>query len=231
MADDDEDPPPLRVVSNNPNARNDRRTAEAKERVQNAFARFAAALLRTMAGSDSEAIYLFRRLSDFVQEHRDFNAISGQWLTGYDLKEALRLPEADLDSSAEDWAYRRWTREHGLDVIVQGALRLAAHKVLGERPHFGGKHSEDVIKQGIEILEELKQHPLEPMKSAPTENRKEIDLGPSVEEKASWRRRKQGFGAEDLKELRRAIKAKDEKRIVELTSKIGRPSFDDKPPE
>ena len=35
-----------------------------------------------------------------------------------------------------------------MDVIVQGALRLAAHKVLGESPHFGGKYSEEVIQAG-----------------------------------------------------------------------------------
>jgi len=38
---------------------------------------------------------------------------------------------------------------------MQGALRLAAHKILGERPHFGGKYSEEVIEQGIKLLEEL----------------------------------------------------------------------------
>jgi hypothetical protein len=41
------------------------------------------------------------------------------------------------------------------------------------------------------------------------------------------RTRAQGFSQEDLKELRKAIKAKDKKRIAELTSKIGNPSFDE----
>jgi hypothetical protein len=54
-----------------------------------------------------------------------------------------------------EMGYRHWLREHGLDVIVQGALRLAARKVLGERPHFGGKYSEDVIEAGMRTLEEL----------------------------------------------------------------------------
>jgi len=40
-------------------------------------------------------------------------------------------------------------------------------------------------------------------------------------------RQRRGFGQEDLRELRKAIKAKDSKRIAELTSKIGSPSFDD----
>jgi len=42
---------------------------------------------------------------------------------------------------------------------MQGALRLAAHKILGERPHFGGKYSEEVIEQGIKLLEELNRPP------------------------------------------------------------------------
>jgi hypothetical protein len=40
-------------------------------------------------------------------------------------------------------------------------------------------------------------------------------------------RRAKGFGQEDLKEFRKAIKAKDAKKIAELVAKIGRPSVDD----
>jgi hypothetical protein len=39
--------------------------------------------------------------------------------------------------------------------------------------------------------------------------------------------RDRGFNAGDLKELRKAIKAKDEKKIAELTAKIGQPSKKD----
>lgn len=46
-----------------------------------------------------------------------------------------------------------WLRERGMERIVQGALRLAAHQLLGERPHFGGKYSERVIEQGIDSIE------------------------------------------------------------------------------
>jgi hypothetical protein len=38
--------------------------------------------------------------------------------------------------------------------------------------------------------------------------------------------RSERFGPDDLKELRKAIKAGDKKRISELTAKIGKPSFD-----
>jgi hypothetical protein len=36
--------------------------------------------------------------------------------------------------------------------IVQGALRLAAHQALGERPHFGGKYSTRLIESGINAV-------------------------------------------------------------------------------
>jgi hypothetical protein len=126
---------------------------------------------------------------------------------------------------------------------VQGVLRLAAHKVLGERPHFGGKHSEHVIEDGIKTLEGNNILP-------------RLDLN---QDRRTWRQvgtilisvlrhprrgqsqaaheivhkstravgQRQGFGPKELKELRKAIKAKDQKRIDELTSKIGKPSFDD----
>jgi hypothetical protein len=39
---------------------------------------------------------------------------------------------------------------YGVEQIIQGALRLAAHGVLRERPHFGGKYSTELIKRGVD---------------------------------------------------------------------------------
>ena len=79
---DDEKPPPLRVVSENPNARTDRQIAWAKQEAQRALSQFVAALLRTMAGSGSEANYLIQRLSHFIDALKELNAVSGSWLGG-----------------------------------------------------------------------------------------------------------------------------------------------------
>ncbi|MEY9494518.1 hypothetical protein ABIF33_003538 [Bradyrhizobium elkanii] len=129
----------------------------AKNDVDRTLAEFSAALLRTMAGSESESVYLMHRLIDFLDAHNKFSEVMGRGLTAAELEGFLRLPKAELDYSDEDWRHRRWLREHGMDVIVKGALRLAAHKILGEEPHFGGKYSEDVIERGIKTLEELKR--------------------------------------------------------------------------
>lgn len=256
MSDDHDDngeekPPKLRVVSDNPNARAERQIELAKSGVQDALSQFAAALLRTMAGNDTEAAYLIRRLALVVEAINKFEKQSDRGMSAAELQQALRLPEAEMNYSAgDDWRERRWLRDHGMDVIVKGALRLAAHKVLGEEPAFGGMHSERVIEEGIKTLEELKR-PLPPPKPRPRQTKQpagswdDLDLGvptqkpkrkfgerlgPPPASKASAQRpprRRAGFDESDLKELRKAIKARDDKRIAELTAKIGRPASDD----
>lgn len=250
-SDDDnneEQSPKLRLVSANPNARADRQIELAKSEVQNALSQFAAALLRTMAGNDTEAVYLIRRLALLVEAINKFEKQADRGMSAAELQEALCLPQAEMDHSADDdWRYRRWRREDGFDDIVKGALRLAAHKLLGEDPAFGGMHSERVIERGIKTLEELKRPP-PPKKPQPQIKKRlaaswdDVDLGPPETPKrrlgerlaaaidASHRRganRSSGFNHADLKELRRAIKAKDDKRIAELTAKIGRPTFEE----
>jgi hypothetical protein len=225
---DDGKPPLLKVVSENPNAHIDRQIAQAKAHAQRALSQFSAALLRIIAGSGSEAAFLIRRLSLFIDAQKALYAASGQWLTPLELEEALRLPRADVDPSpSENWSERRWLREDGLELIVQGALRLAAHHLLDEPPAFGGMHSERVIMDGIKTLEELKRPaPPPPKRQGAAHDWNDVDLGPSKIKPAPKRAQRREFSQGDLIELRKAIKAKDQKRIAELTAKIGRPSLD-----
>ncbi|WP_375788452.1 hypothetical protein ACE10Z_14185 [Bradyrhizobium sp. Pha-3] len=150
----------------------------AKSDVERTLSGFTAALLRTMA--ETESIYLMRRLADFIEALNKFREVMGRGVSVAVLQEILRIPTTDLDYSDEDWRHRRWLREHGMD-IVKGALRLAALKVLGREPHFGGKYSEQVIQDGIKTLEELKlpPKPQPPLKRGTASWDDVVDLGPS----------------------------------------------------
>jgi hypothetical protein len=224
--DDDSKPPILKVVSENPNARTDREIERARMRAKGRLADLAATMLRMLAGSESASFDLMRRMRDLIDAQHELHKLSGEWLSVEDEQAALSLPQSDLDSAATDHDYRGWQRHKGMERIVQGALRLAAHKILGEDPHFGGKHSVEVIQQGIKTLEELKRPipPARPKASAWAD----VDPGPPAEtlkRGSGERRRSDGFSQSDLRELRKAIKAKDTKRIAELTAKLGKPSF------
>jgi hypothetical protein len=66
------------------------------------------------------------------------------------VQNALALPVAEF--GATDMQHREWQRDRGMGDIVQGSLRLAAHQLLGERPHFGGKYSKRLIEEGMRAV-------------------------------------------------------------------------------
>lgn len=235
MADEHDDKPlPFKIVSDNPGARNDRQVSWAKEEAERSFAVFAASLLRIMAGSDSEAGYLGHRFSDLLRALEELKGLNGGGLTPLEIQSLLKLRPTNLGSDWSDGEYRSWLIDHGMDLIVQGALRLAAHKVLNESPHFGGKYSEDVIERGIKMLAEARQPPpkqhsqSQPKRwDAPRSHETGGAEKPRVNSVTSPSLRKaqarSRFSPEDLKALRRAIKAKDSTKIAELTAKLGKP--------
>lgn len=161
MTDDDGDskPPILKVVSENPHARADRAIERAKQLARGRLSDLAATILRTMAGSESASLDLMRKLRDLVDAQNELYKVSGDWLSLEDEQKALSLPQADLDSTSTHDRYRRWQHDRGMELIVQGSLRLAAHQVLGERPHFGGKYSERLIERGISSIERASKPP------------------------------------------------------------------------
>ena len=125
--------------------------ARAKENAQRALRRLAATMLRTVSGSAYAVYDLRRRLAAYIDAQKTLDALRGDELTPDEEREALELPKIDPDVVTD-----RDSRMFlvGSALIVQGALRLAAYEILGERPHFGGKHSEELIKQGIKFREQ-----------------------------------------------------------------------------
>jgi hypothetical protein len=164
VADDDGEskPPTLKVVSENPTARTDREIDRARERAKSKLAELAATMLRMLAGSESASYDLTQRMGQLIDAQQELYKLSGNLLSVEDEREALSLPQSDLDSNASDHQYREWQRDRGMERIVQGALRLAAHQVLGEQLHFGGKYSERLIEDGIAAIEHAYKPPIPP---------------------------------------------------------------------
>jgi hypothetical protein len=108
----------------------------------------------------------------------EYRALSGEWLASWERKRALALAQPDWKEDGSDRRYRKYERDCGMQNIVQGSLRLAAHQVLGEEPHFGGKYSERLIDQGMAAIERAKGPPPPPAKPL---TKKQL-----AEQKAVW---------------------------------------------
>ena len=161
MADDEGDNKPsiFKVVSENPNARTEREIDRGRKHAKRRLVELAATILRMLAGSESASFDLMRKLGELIDAQRELHKLSGDWLSIEDEQKALSLPQSDFASTATDREFREWQRNCGMERIVQGALRLAAHQVLGEKPHFGGKYSERLIKEGIASIERASKPP------------------------------------------------------------------------
>jgi hypothetical protein len=157
-------PPDLKVVSDNPNldAVQPRQEAQwepasrdialATRQARRKLVRLAATILRSMAGSGTGRL-IMHDVVEFIEAEKRVAELTGGWLSLEDEANALSLPRSELNSDASENAYREYRRDIGMELIVQGALRLAAHQVLGERPHFGGKYSTRLIESGINAVQ------------------------------------------------------------------------------
>jgi len=107
--------------------------------------------LRTVAGSPSAAPIMQATL-EFVDAQKALVALSDCLLTHEDERQALSLIEAQLPSTKSNIDYLEFQYAAGIETIVRGALRTAAHQVLKEREPFGGKYSTRAIEEGIALV-------------------------------------------------------------------------------
>jgi hypothetical protein len=176
MADDDDDSEPqkpsLRVVSDNQSVpdKEGRARQYAKDEAERTLAVAAATMLRVIAGSESAASDLRNDMVRAILAEEKYHELAGQWLASWDRTNALALPQPKIKEDSSDRRYRAYERDCGMQDIVQGSLRLAAHQVLGERPHFGGKYSQRLIERGMDAVKRAYNPPPPPPK--PT-NKKE----------------------------------------------------------
>lgn len=152
-------PSALRLVSENADCDVD--IHHAKQRAMRRLADLAAAILRTIAGSGSAAPVMQSAL-DYFDAQKELVALSGRLLTEEDERQALSLIEARLSSVDSDTRYREFEHAVGMERIVRGALRVAAHQVLKEREHFGGKYSTQAIEEGIATVVRATKGPQNP---------------------------------------------------------------------
>jgi hypothetical protein len=154
--DEEQDKPPLlKVVSENPSAPNysGLEILRATQQAKWELAKVAAIMLRRVAGSASTPL-IMHSILDLIDAQKKLCALTGGWLSLAEEGEALNLPQSAIAPfGSSDDRYRQVQLALGMEQIVQGALRLAAHQVLGERPHFGGKYSKRLIKDGIAAIE------------------------------------------------------------------------------
>ncbi|MET4481424.1 hypothetical protein [Bradyrhizobium sp. F1.13.3] len=112
------------------------------------MADLAAAILRTVAGSPSAAPIMPNVLR-LLESQKQLLVLSGTQLAPDDERQALSLPKVERRPDGSDLEYREFEYAAGIETIMIGALRLAAHLVLKEREHLGGKYSTLAIEEGV----------------------------------------------------------------------------------
>lgn len=146
---DEDKPPSLRLVSEN--ADRDIQILHAKQLAKSLLADLAAAVLRTAAGSGSAAPIMPIVFNLVVAQSR-LEELSGSLLAIEEERQTLALPPIEGRRGDSDRDYREFEYSAGLEKVVNGALRLAAHQILKEREHFGGKYSTLAIEEGIKLI-------------------------------------------------------------------------------
>ena len=154
-----DDAPGLRLASANP--QRDIDIHHARRRAARKLANLAATILRTVAGSSSPAP-IMQNAIDYLDAQRQLLALTGGPLTQEDEAQALGLSGARLSSNSSETRSREFQYTLGIEKIVRGALRSAAHQVLEEREHFGGKYSTLAIEEGISLVLRAKKGPRTP---------------------------------------------------------------------
>jgi hypothetical protein len=124
MDDDDEQnkPPLLKVVSENPNVpkNSDLRISQARRQAQWQLGKVAAIVLRRVAGSESLP-QITCSILDLIDAQKKLSQLAGGWLSLADEGKALNLPRSELASfGSSDDRYRKWQLASGMEQIVQG---------------------------------------------------------------------------------------------------------------
>ncbi|CAL74427.1 hypothetical protein BRADO0487 [Bradyrhizobium sp. ORS 278] len=212
----------------------------------------AANMLRIIRGAGSP-FYLVRQMQEVIRTSLSFHEVHGYWPQDVLAKvlhlesEAemwnRRLREGHLDQASFD----RWTRDGSFEMmdaehtIYRGVLQIVASEMLGQatQQSAGDREFHDGLRTYNEAHDaHLRKFWAEQRNSAPAPAKGSKRVSPTSPPErqdslptklkmdvapAPQKSRSRKFDQNDLKELRKAIKANDKKRIAELTAKIGQP--------
>ena len=119
----------------------------------------AVTILRMLAGSEFASFDLMRKPGESIDAQRELHKLSGDWLSIEDEQKALGLPQSDFASTATDREFREWQRNWWYGAHSSGRAEVSRTSGLGREPHFGGKYSERLIKEGIASIERASKPP------------------------------------------------------------------------
>jgi hypothetical protein len=154
------------------------------------------------------------------------------------------LEQSTFDRWSEDGTFERMDAKH---TVYRAALQIVASQLIGQNVQetAGDREFHDGLRAYERTREERRarrQSEARAAQAAPTKKlKKPPEAGGWADAFASRQttkspsevkqsRRPKPFDKEDLRELRKAIKAKDSKKIAELTAKIGWRPLDEKEP-
>jgi hypothetical protein len=157
------------------------------------------------------------------------------------------LDQATFDRWSNDGTFDRMDTKH---IMYRGALQIVASTLIGQttQERAGDSEFHDGLRAYERAREEQVLRRQEEARAArgiaakkakrkaagagdwadafPDTTRNTSRERPVLGQSAGRQRQPKTFSHDDLKELRKAIKAKDDKKIAELTAKIGKPSVE-----
>jgi hypothetical protein len=125
----------------------------AKKDAQQKLVRFAAGILRCVAGSPYEVYDVRHRLADFIDAQKALHALRGDQLTPNEEREALELAKIDRDLAKD---FESLLFDAGTYLIMQGALRLAAIRYWAKSRILVGDTRESSLRKGSRCEEGLR---------------------------------------------------------------------------
>lgn len=171
--DDDEKPPPIRLVSDNPNVQNTREREWSENQFSWALRETAANMLRIIRGAGKPydlLLQLQKTLETAVkyqEAHGRFPDVAGylRFESEYQqIQERFYRGELDQSYRREWWDDGTFSRMMAEHKIVRGALQMVASELIGQSTQRCAGHSE--LHDGIQRLDQIRDEKIKKERAA-----------------------------------------------------------------